>query len=104
MMLRSFAVVVACSAMSFGIAPYSWSQEVSKARLLAANCANCHGTDGRAEAGMPVLAGLSKPYIIQQMQDFKSGKRVATVMHQLSKGYTDAEIDALAGWFAAQKR
>ena len=53
---------------------------------------------------MPTLAGLPKEYTVQQMQDFKSGKRVATIMHQLSKGYTDAEIDALAGWFAAQKR
>ena len=89
--------------MPFSITP-EWSQDAAKTRLLAANCANCHGTDGRAQGGMPTLAGLPKEYTVQQMQDFKSGKRVATIMHQLSKGYTDAEIDALAGWFAAQKR
>jgi cytochrome c553 len=37
------------------------------------------------------------------MQEFKAGKRAATVMHQLSKGYTDAEIDALAAYFSSLK-
>lgn len=102
MILRSFVALVAGSAMTFSIAP-ALAQDAAKTRLLAANCANCHGTDGRTQGGMPMLAGLPKEYIVQQMHDFKSGKRVATVMHQLAKGYTDAEIDALAGWFAANK-
>jgi cytochrome c553 len=37
------------------------------------------------------------------MQEFKSGARQGTVMNQLAKGYTDEQIDALAGWFAAQR-
>jgi len=35
--------------------------------------------------------------------DFKTGKRPATIMHQLAKGYTDEQIDALAAYFSAQK-
>ena len=31
---------------------------------------------------------------------FKSGVRPGTVMPQLAKGYSDAQIDALAGYFA----
>lgn len=81
----------------------AFAQDAARARLLAANCANCHGTDGRSQGGMPSLAGLPKPYIVLQMQDFRSDKRVATVMHQLAKGYTDAEIDALAGYFSSVK-
>jgi cytochrome c553 len=38
------------------------------------------------------------------MLDFKSGRRPATLMHQLAKGYSDAEITAIAGYFAAQKK
>ena len=101
--LRSIVAALSFAAMPLSIAP-AWSQDAAKTRLLAANCANCHGTEGRAQGGMPTLAGLPKEYMVQQMKDFKSGKRVATIMHQLSKGYTDAEIDALAGWFAAQQR
>jgi cytochrome subunit of sulfide dehydrogenase len=72
------------------------------ARYLAANCANCHGTDGRAQGGF-ILAGLSKAYIVEQMQAFKTGKRQATIMHQISKGYSDSQIEQMAEYFAAQK-
>ncbi len=75
-------------------------------RSLAATCANCHGTDGKAVQGSSVLplVGLDKSYLVEQMKAFKSGARPATVMHQISKGYSDAQIDILAGYFAAQKK
>ncbi|MDB5966606.1 MAG: cytochrome [Polaromonas sp.] len=81
-------------------------QEALYTRSLAASCANCHGTDGRAVPGSTVgsLAGLDKAYTMAQMNAFKTGARTATVMHQISKGFNDAQIDALAGYFAAQKK
>ncbi len=75
----------------------------TSARYLAANCANCHGTNGQAQGGGFNLAGLPKAYIVEQMQAFKTGKRQATIMHQLSKGYSDAQIEQMAEYFAAQK-
>jgi cytochrome subunit of sulfide dehydrogenase len=73
-------------------------------RSLAATCASCHGTDGQsATKEVPALAGLPKEHIASQMKAFKDGSRPATVMHQLAKGYTDQQIEALAGYFAAQK-
>jgi cytochrome subunit of sulfide dehydrogenase len=72
-------------------------------RNLAAACANCHGTNGASQPGMPALAGRERSYLAQQMQDFKTGKRPATVMHQIAKGYGDEQIDALAAYFSAQK-
>lgn len=77
-----------------------------RTRSLAATCANCHGTDGRAVegSGVPGLAGLPADYIVEQMKAFKAGTRQATVMHQLAKGYTDAQIERLAAYFAAQKK
>ncbi|HWP17545.1 MAG TPA: c-type cytochrome [Burkholderiaceae bacterium] len=75
-------------------------------KSLAATCANCHGTDGRAVQGsaVPTLAGMPRAYIAEQMKAFKAGTRPATVMHQLAKGYSDAQIEAIAGYFAAQPR
>jgi cytochrome subunit of sulfide dehydrogenase len=75
-------------------------------RALAATCANCHGTDGRALAGdaMVALAGLPQATIVEQMQAFRDGKRQATVMHQIVKGYSDEQIQAIAAYFAAQKK
>ena len=78
----------------------------SSARSLASACAICHGTDGRPPANAPVipLAGLPREHIATQMRAFRDGSRPATVMHQIAKGYSDAQIDAMAAWFAAQKR
>jgi cytochrome subunit of sulfide dehydrogenase len=76
-----------------------------EAQRLAAPCAICHGTDGRASTKEVLpLAGLSRDYIVSQMRALRDGQRQATVMHQIAKGYTDAQIDALAAWFSAQKR
>ena len=49
------------------------------------------------------LAGKPREEIVRKMQEFKSGARPSTIMSQLAKGYTDEQIEALAGWFAAQK-
>ena len=73
---------------------------------MAATCAACHGTRGRAADGSAVagLAGRPAPDLVQVMGEFKSGQRPATVMHQIAKGYGDAEIAALADYFSKQPR
>jgi cytochrome c553 len=75
-------------------------------RSLAATCANCHGTEGRTVQGsaIPALAGMPKEYMVLQMKAFKDGTRPATVMHQLTKGYTDAQINSIADYYASLKR
>ena len=72
---------------------------------VAATCANCHGTQGKPVAGsaLPPLAGMPREQMLAQMQAFKSGGRPATIMHQLSKGYSDAQLVQIADYFAAQK-
>jgi sulfide dehydrogenase cytochrome subunit len=72
-------------------------------RDIAAGCASCHGTDGKSNGAIPGLAGRDKAAIVQQVRDFRDGKRPSTVMQQLAKGYTDAQIEAAAAYFAAQK-
>jgi cytochrome subunit of sulfide dehydrogenase len=73
---------------------------------ISATCAACHGTLGKVADGSAVvsLAGLPKDYIVAQMAAFKSGARSATVMHQLSKGYSDEQVAMIASYFAAQKK
>ena len=80
------------------------AQDAAQVRSWAAACANCHGTDGRAQPGMEALAGANKDDIVKKMLDFKAGRKPATIMHQLAKGYSDEQITAIAGYFAAQKK
>ena len=74
-------------------------------RSWAASCAACHGTNGHAQPGLIALAGVPKEVTIQKMMDYKAGRvPAATIMHQLAKGYSDEQIAAIAGYFAAQKK
>ena len=82
------------------------AQEALYAKGLAATCANCHGTDGRAapSSSLTGLAGLDKNYIVAQMKAFQTGSRPATVMQQISKGFSDTQVESLATYFAALKK
>jgi len=73
------------------------------ARNLAATCANCHSATGNSQPGMPAIVGQSRENLLRALKEFKEGKRPATIMHQLSKGYTDEQLDMIAAYFAAQK-
>jgi cytochrome subunit of sulfide dehydrogenase len=99
-MRRTIAITVVLAAAALS------ANAQESGRNLASACAICHGTQGNPPAGAPVipLAGLPREHIATQMRAFRDGQRPATVMHQIAKGYSDAQIDAMAAWFAAQKR
>jgi cytochrome c553 len=97
--LSLFVAAVAVVAASVAYAQAS----ADRARNLAATCTSCHGTNGISRAEIPSLAGIPKADLVLKLQDFKSGAQAGTVMPQLAKGYTDEQIELIAGWFAAQK-
>lgn len=70
--------------------------------VLAAACANCHGTDGRSPGSIPSIAGRPETVLAQQLKAFKSDTPPAgtTIMNRLAKGLSDAQIDALAQHFS----
>ncbi|MEY4753258.1 MAG: hypothetical protein RJA44_933 [Pseudomonadota bacterium] len=76
-----------------------------RTRALAATCAHCHGTDGQAVEGQALirLAGLPQDYILTQLMAFRSGQRPATIMHQITRGYSLEQLETVAKYFAAQK-
>jgi|KBSMisStandDraft_5_1062788.scaffolds.fasta_scaffold06609_3 cytochrome c553 len=75
-------------------------------RALAAACAPCHGTDGHAVPGSALqpLAGRPRDEIVQALALFKEGRKPATVMQQIARGFTDEEVAAVAQYFERQPR
>lgn len=103
--MRRFRFIVACLATGlFAAGSLAQTPDALQVRSWAGACANCHGTNGNALAGSEPLAGMKREDIVQKMMDFKNGRKPATVMHQLAKGYSDEQIAAIAGYFAAQKK
>lgn len=75
-----------------------------RARNLAATCTGCHGTGGRSvDRTIPALAGREYTELLQLLTEFKAGRRAATVMEQIARGYSDAQLERIAAWFAAQR-
>ncbi len=95
---------LAAGLATIAVSSYAQSMDPLHLRSLAASCANCHGTMGVAEAGNESLAGANKDEMLKKMMDFKTGKKPATIMHQLAKGYTDEQLAALAGYFSSLKK
>ena len=100
-------MVKATSLLAVLLAGSTWvtaavAADPHNARSLAATCFTCHGTDGRSVGGVPPsLAGQNRDYLLKQLQEFRDGKRPATIMHQHAKGYTDEQLNLIAGYFAA---
>jgi cytochrome c553 len=93
--LAAFSLLVAAGAAG--------AVDANLGRDVAANCTSCHGTDGRSRGGIPSLVGQDRLNLVQQMRDFRDGKRPSTIMQQLAKGYSDAEIEAAAAYLSAQR-
>ena len=100
LIMRTAALALVCVA---SFSAQAQAPDPLQVRSWAAGCANCHGTNGIAEPGHVSLAGQNADLMLKNLLDFKEGRRPATLMHQLAKGYTDAELKAIATYFAAQK-
>ena len=93
----ALSLLLVCSALP------ATAQDIHLARNLAATCAGCHGTNGQARGDMKPLAGMPADKLVAMVADFRSGATVATLMHQIAKGYSEEQIRLVAGYFAAQR-
>jgi cytochrome subunit of sulfide dehydrogenase len=68
----------------------------------ASSCGGCHAPSG-VNTTVPPLIGRTASDIVALMQAFRSGAQPSTVMDRIAKGFTDAETEAIAAWYARQK-
>ena len=74
-----------------------------EARGVAASCGSCHGTNGAASRVSPPLAGQSRAELTAKLKAFKADARAGTVMPQLARGYSDAQLEQAAAWFSTRQ-
>lgn len=66
------------------------------------SCAVCHGPNGMSMLpNAPHLAGQPAIYLVEQLKNYRSGKRTHEVMGVIAKPLTDAEIEDLAAWYSS---
>ncbi len=97
-----FVRVAAASA--FAIASAASAQTAPARPAALGQCSTCHGVNGVSMLpNAPNLAGQPQIYLVEQMKAYRSGKRSNEVMSVIAKPLSDADIDALAAWYAAIK-
>jgi cytochrome c553 len=92
--MKSFSIT-AFALAAIG-ATHANAAEPNPGRLLAAQCAQCHGTNGHAVKGES-LAGKN---IYGDVSEMKSKVKPEDIMHQQAKGYTDAELRLIGQYFS----
>jgi cytochrome c553 len=76
--------------------------DVKTGRAKALMCQACHGLDGLSKVpDAPNIAGQTEPYIVAQLQAYKSGARKNDAMSVVAPSLSDADIEDLAAYFSA---
>lgn len=71
-------------------------------RLLASNCFQCHGTNGKGP-GFDKLAGKSASELYKELLEFRAGKEGRGIMAAHALGYSDAQLRALSTYLSTQR-
>lgn len=68
-------------------------------------CASCHGQNGEgdtsSDAIFPRLAGLSKPYLLKQLSDFRAARRRSSIMQPIANAISTTEAEDLADYYSS---
>lgn len=73
------------------------------ASTMAHSCAACHGTNGQlGDESFAPLAGMPVGQFVKTMTDFREGRRPATLMSHVAKGFSDEDFKGMGEFFAAQ--
>jgi cytochrome c553 len=101
----TLVVAVALAGLCATASAATPQEERLRTRALAATCAQCHGPDGRAVEGeaMIRLAGRPQDDLLTQLLAFRAGQRPATIMHQITKGYSPEQLEAVSKYFSEVK-
>lgn len=68
----------------------------------ASSCTGCHAPMKVADSVIPRISGRKASDIATAMREYRSGTWPSSVMGRIAKGFDDAQVDAIAAWFAAQ--
>jgi cytochrome c553 len=71
-------------------------------RLLASNCAQCHGMTDTAP-GFDRLTGKSASKLLRKLHKYQSGAEEEGIMTSHAMGYTDQQLRDLVQWLSQQK-
>ncbi|HPE58768.1 MAG: c-type cytochrome [Thiothrix sp.] len=85
----------------WSVASVADADEALRGRTIGVTCAGCHGTDGVGSDMIPTLKGKDAASLEALLTEYKAGERTGSVMPRIAKGYSAADIKAVAAYFAS---
>ncbi|MGZ5113034.1 MAG: c-type cytochrome [Usitatibacter sp.] len=77
--------------------------DIAAGKVLAKNCAACHGETGMAtNPAWPKLAAQKAGYLVNALKAFRAGLRKDPMMAGVARGLSDTDIANLAAYFSTQ--
>jgi sulfide dehydrogenase cytochrome subunit len=95
--MRMLAATGPLLALALAAAPLP---AAAQAPLAAEGCLGCHGPEGRGVTGGVALAGRDPRELVALLRAFRAEERPGTIMGRIARGYTEAEIAAMAEHFS----
>ena len=100
--LRSALGAAALAGLALGASASAQTVTIPTGRLLASNCFQCHGTNGKGP-GFDKLAGKSAAELYKELKEFQSGEEGNGLMARHASGFTDAQLRALSQYLSRQR-
>ena len=98
-------ILIAASCAVFTLAGTAWAvADAAAGKAKAAGCAGCHGANGEGKAKFPAIAGMDEKKFVQEMKDYKSGKRDNGMMKSAVGKLSDDDMANLAAYYASLKK
>lgn len=71
-------------------------------QLLAAQCYQCHGPNGRSKGEIDSIAGKSSSGLYGDLLEMKRKQKIE-IMHLQAKNYTDQELREIANYLSTKR-
>jgi cytochrome c553 len=97
-------IALALGAFALAASP-AWAADVAAGKKLAEDtCADCHGDDGKGDADVPGIAGMSVDKFTKAIKEYQAGTRTKSAkMAKEAKKLSDADIANAAAYYATLK-
>lgn len=100
--MKKKTLLALCAALCSGtIGQLALAEDLTVNRLLASQCAQCHGTDGVSAGGIDSLAGEKYRDLLDKMLDMARPGETGDIMKHQAKGYTTYQLRLIAEYFAS---
>ena len=101
-MTRTFLIIAAAAGLAFGQAAGA-AGDAAAGKEKATQCQQCHGLDGNSPTPQfPRIGGQHAGYIVQTLEDYKTGLRREPVMAAFAAALSKQDREDLAAWYASQ--